>query len=590
MDAVIHAQNGQEVSARRIAGFCSLFGLALFVAAWMNVLPIALLGRFMSEDGVLSSEKLIQFAAGQRWFGGGLFVAGALAWAYPLGPAILLRPIFMCRPLVFGSALFAAGIGIAAWSYWGLFDGIPHVTDAISHLFQAKILVSGHWYAELPPCPLAFFQHHVMMTTDGKWFTKYSPGHPLLLAAGLRMGDAAIFTIAAHAALLIATYGTARQFFDERVARVTALAMLFSPLSILLAGSLMSHTPFLAAFMLGGWAIASSMKSRPFVWATAAGLAFGWSFLIRPHEFLISAAAIACGALAARPAMIPAILRKSVPLALGLLPYLAIQAAWNHHLYGRAWALGYGFTGDASLFPMFQSTFGLHEGFGWAEALRLSIHRLVRFEQVLLGWPVSLPFLLFALWAARDPRVRFLVAACAMHAGVYFFYDYLGHEYEARYYFNLLPALFALMTFGIARWVGASLARLMAAVLLSAAGCIHAVAAYWPNALLPVYHGGYEQTTRCLHERALRELPEHSMVLIDSGTPENRFRYSAGFLFNDPALTGRVIYARAEHAEAVECLLQAFSKRAVFSYIAESNQWCEGRFDRLSLSSPGDSE
>lgn len=590
MDSAVHAQGRHEASARRVAGFCALFGLALFAAAWMNMLPLASLGRLFSEDGILSSEKVVQFAAGQRWFGGGLFLAGALAWAYPAGPALFLHVLFTCRPLVFGSALFAAGIGVAAWSYWGIFDGIPHVTDAISHVFQAKILAAGRWYAELPSCPLAFFQHHVMMTTDGKWFTKYSPGHPILLAAGLRMGEAAVFPISAQAALLIATYGTARRFFDEWVARAIALAMLFSPLSILLAGSLMSHTPFLAAFMMGCWAMAAALKSRATAWAMAAGFAFGWSFLIRPHEFLISAAAIACGALAARPAMIAAVLRVSVPMAAGFLPCLAIQAAWNYHLYGRAWALGYGFTGDASLFPMFQSTFGLHEGFGWAEAFRLSIHRLVRFEQVLLGWPFTLPLLFFVLFAAWDPRVRFLAAACAVHATVYFFYDYLGHEFEARYFYNLTPPLFALLVFGVARWVGLSPARRMAAVLVAAAGCAHAVGAYWPHGLLPIYHGDYEQATRCLHERALRELPDGSLVLIDSGTPETRFRYSAGFLFNDAALTGRVIYARAEHPEAAGCLRQAFPERVIFRYTAEADRWCEGQFERLSINPPADSE
>lgn len=590
METHVHAHSGEASSARRGAAVCALAGLALFAAAWVEALPLALLGRLLSEDGILSPQKVAQLAAGQRWFGAGLFLTGALVWVYPMCPALCMRPLFRSSPLAFGSGLIAAGIGVAAWSYWGLFDGIPHVTDAISHLFQAKILASGHWHAELPPCPLAFFQHHVMMTTDGKWFTKYSPGHPILLAAGLRAGEAALFAIAAHAALLAATYGTARRFFDERVARAATLALLFSPLSVLLAGSLMSHTTFLAAFMLGCWALAAAFTARPVAWATAAGFAFGWSFLIRPHEFLISAAAVALGALAARPAMIAALLRMAVPLALGFMPCLAIQAAWNHHLYGRAWALGYGFTGDTSLFPMFQSTFGLHEGFGWAEAFRLSIHRLLRFEQAALGWPVTLPLLVMALPAVRDPRVRFLAAACAVHAGVYFFYDYLGHEYEARYYFNLLPPLFALMGFGFVRWIGASAARRTAALIVAAAGCLHAVGAYWPRALLPVYHGDYEQATRCLHARALAEVPGSSLILIDSGTPETRFRYSAGFLFNDPGLTGPVIYARAEYGDSVDCLVQAFPRRTVYRYVADPGRWCDGQLVPLLLNPPVDSE
>ncbi len=573
--------NDTEARATRIgAGVCAGIGILAVVAARMQALPLAALGRMLSGDGQLSAEKLHQFSAGQQVFGAALAVAGLLAI---VSPALIQRTrelLFHSSRAAFLTALLVWGAASALATYWIVFDGIPHVTDAISHLFQARILAGGQWAAVAPECPLAFFQPHVMMTTDGAWFTKYTPGHPLLLAAGLRVGSEFALPLAAHLLLLVSTYGLARRFFDDPVARATALLLACSPLNILLAGSLMSHTTFLAMFLAGGWALSASALGRaPVINATIAGFAFGVSLLIRPHEFLISAAAVGLGLLVARPASIPDLLRRAPAMLLGLLPCLLLQAIWNIEIYGRALALGYGFTGDRSLFPMFQSTFGLHAGFGWPEAARLTLHRLIRFEQAALGWPVTLPLLLLAAPALRDPRVRFLAAAAAVHAAVYFFYDYLGHEYEARYLFNTLPVILAILVFGIARWSVGAPARRAAVFIVAIAGFAHAAGAYAPHALRPIYGPDYEQANRCLHERASTELPERSLVLIACDTPATRFRYSAGFLFNDPQLTGRVVYARAGGRDLEACLARAFPDRALFRYLADEDDWCQGVFE-----------
>jgi hypothetical protein len=576
--------SGPDVRAvRRAAGGCAGAGLALIAASRLGIIPPALIGRAISADGALSPEKIAQFSTGQQVFGAALLALGVLSIAAPGWLDRLRAAIFHTSHAAFAAALLALGAATALASFRFVFDGIPHVTDAISHLFQARILAEGRWFADLPECPLAFFQHHIMMTTDGKWFTKYSPGHPVLLAIGLRFGAPFALPLAAHLLLLLSAYGLARAFFAENIARAASLLLAVSPLNILLGGSLMSHTTFLAAFLSGAWAMAATMR-RPAHsgLSVAAGFAFGWSLLIRPHEFLISAAAVGVGLLISRPSSIPLLFRRIPLLALGALPCLALQAIWNHELYGRAWALGYGFTGDRSLFPMFQSTFGLHDGFGWPEAARLTLHRLVRFEQALLGWPVTLPLLLLALPGARDPRIRFLAAACAVHAAVYFFYDYLGHEYEARYFFNILPPVLALMVQGIARGTSGRPARRAVVLIAAAAGLAHAAGAYAPIGLAPMYGPDYEHTNRCLHERARRELPDQSLVLIESDTPETRFRYSSGFLFNDPALTGRVVYARAGDADLEACIASAFPDRTLFRYVADAADWCNGRFVPLS--------
>lgn len=555
------------------------FGMTLFLAACADWVLLAWVARFVSEDGQLSQERWLLFASGQRWFGGALAILGLCNALLTRFLSWMMYPLKACSPRQFAIALFVTGLFTAAWSYWGLFGGIPHVTDAISHLFQAKIFAAGAWYAAAPPCPLAFFQHHVMITAEGKWFTKYTPGHSLLLAAGLILHDPGLFVLVAHALLLVAVFSVGYTFFDDGRARWIALGVLFSPLSILLSGSLMSHTTFLCSFLLGIWALVRYLKREKVGWAIAAGFLFGWSFLIRPHEFFISSFALAIGAMVSNPRwIIPWIFRASPWIAIGFLPCMGMLAIWNLNVYGRPWALGYGFTADTTLFPMFQASFGFREGFGWKEAFRLTLHRLIRFDQVLLGWPVTLPFLLICLAALSDARMRFLGAVAITHIGVYFFYDYLGHEFESRYYFNLVPVTLAMLVAGIRRWVGQSSKRRTVVALISLASCVHSIGNYWPRAIFPAYSDDYEQATRCLHDRARAEISTPAVVLIDGDSPETAFRYSSGFIFNDIRLTGPIVYARGEYPEPVDCLRLVFPDRVFYRYVAPADRWCAGRF------------
>ncbi|MCS6771389.1 MAG: glycosyltransferase family 39 protein [Kiritimatiellae bacterium] len=567
-------------------------GVILLILWQVGIYPLALAGRLLSADHELSAETVARMATGQVWAALALVATGltALFRRGIVSPRTMMGAPRVSAP-AFLALLMLGGALSAAISFHVLFDSIPHVTDAISHFFQAKIFAGGELVAAAPPCPLAFFQHHVLITNDGKWFTKYPPGHALLLAIGQLLGYSNAALLLAHLLVLVASYFLARSFFTESVARATAAAFAVSPLAILLAGSMMSHTTFLASFLTGSWALVSAlhMPRAPFL-NVLAGFAYGLSFLIRPHEFLISAAAVATGLLLSAPRAVLEILRSSRHLLMGFLPAFVAILLWNQKAYGHWAAIGYGFTTDQSLFPMFQSRFGVGEHFKLADAAQLSLHRLIRFDQALLGWPLTLPLLGFAFLRVMDRRVRFLVIATAVHVGVYFFYDYLGHEYEARYYYNLAPVMLVLLAFGLREWAGASPARRFVVLAVVVASFAHAVGAYWPQVVFRNYGPDYEQANRCLHERALRELPPSSLVLIDSGAPEIRFRYSSGFLFNDPALTGRVIYARGEYLDLVPCLVRAFADRRFYRYVADPNDWCNGRFVPVEVSPPAGSE
>src|SRR4030066_227381 len=64
-----------------------------------------------------------------------------------------------------------------------VFERVPHVNDEIAYLFQAKLFQSGRLYASTP-CGREFFDFpHII--NNGKWYSIYPPGFPLLLVLGL---------------------------------------------------------------------------------------------------------------------------------------------------------------------------------------------------------------------------------------------------------------------------------------------------------------------------------------------------------------------------------------------------------------------
>jgi hypothetical protein len=162
-------------------------GLSLLALSFARLFPMIEIARAISQDGALSET----FASGlvhSQWTLAICLIAVAAVWHVGAGPlARTLNRVEALPSRVFFGAIGGLAFATALVLQQGLFDGIPHVTDATSHWFQARIFASGHVYAAVPPCPDHFFQHHVVMTADGKWFTKYTPGHALLLAMGMAL-------------------------------------------------------------------------------------------------------------------------------------------------------------------------------------------------------------------------------------------------------------------------------------------------------------------------------------------------------------------------------------------------------------------
>jgi hypothetical protein len=541
--------------------------LALVALCACGVYPATLAARALSADGVLSDTMLALLRRSQQTLAFTLLVLAPLAFA----ASRLDR--FVDRALRGGSARMAT-IALASIAFGAtylvqsiLFGNIPHVTDATSHILQAKIFVEGRLWAPLPPCPEAFHQFNVFMTRAGRWFTIYPPGHALTLLIPLKLGLLHVAGPAAMACTVIALIALARRFFSEASARAIGLLTALSPLLLLLGGSYMSHTTALA-YIASGFALLASGLSAPRRTGTLAtsGFLLGMAAITRPQDAMLvapaAALALAFSFKATGERWLPAIL----PFAAGLVPPLAMQLFWNARMFGSPLAFTYGHATEELVAPIIHVYYGLSADFPLPRAISQTIWQLLRFNQALLGWPAALPLMALAL-LAPDRRQAVCWVGFLWSVAFFFPYFYYGHEYEARFYAVAAPFAIALAVMGLrvcARKLGLGVTALAAAAFM-----LYAAAYYWPGYIAPRYGHDYEDASPALVQAAeAAETP--ALVLIDT-RGDKGFRYTTAFYLNDPLLEQPVIFAR-DTGQSVECLRSAFPMRKFYRFDDASEQ------------------
>jgi hypothetical protein len=88
-------------------------------------------------------------------------------------------------------ALILFAFAVALHVSVDVLERLPHVQDSLTHLFQAQTLAGG---LTAPAPPLAgpdespHFRQEFLLVRDGRWFGKYPPGYPALLAVGVAAG------------------------------------------------------------------------------------------------------------------------------------------------------------------------------------------------------------------------------------------------------------------------------------------------------------------------------------------------------------------------------------------------------------------
>ncbi|HEX2185918.1 MAG TPA: glycosyltransferase family 39 protein, partial [Chloroflexota bacterium] len=284
----------------------------------------------------------------------------------------------------------------AAWVATAVFDRVPHVEDELAYLFQARTIASGRLLADAPAQP-EFFDAPFLLIRDGKWFGKYTPGYPMVLALGARVGQPWLVNPVFGALSVGLVYLAGRRLYGAPTGLLAAALMTISPFFLLQSGSWMSHVVCLFWALL--FLLLFEMASRGSeVAALFAGMALGILFLSRPLTAVAIAVPYTLWAgidILRSPRRLPPYL----PVLMGFLPFGASLPAYNYLTTGDPLRSAY-----ELYWPFDKVGFGPGAGpdgghtlaIGWLTT-RQNLELLANY---LFGWPGRLSLAPAALAAA----------------------------------------------------------------------------------------------------------------------------------------------------------------------------------------------
>ncbi|MBI1281051.1 MAG: hypothetical protein GC179_23195 [Anaerolineaceae bacterium] len=163
-----------------------------------------------------------------------------------------------------------------------VFEHVPHLEDEVAYLFEAKLLASGHSVIPSPTPARPFWQPFVV-DLGGKRFGKYPLGWPGTLAIGVAAGQPWLVNALLGALTVALVYRLGSEVFNVDTGMIAAALTAFSPMALLLNGTLMGHTAALFSSMLFIYAYWRIERGKYRLrWGIVAGLALGMTLINRP--------------------------------------------------------------------------------------------------------------------------------------------------------------------------------------------------------------------------------------------------------------------------------------------------------------------
>ena len=466
-------------------------------------------------------------------------------------------------------ALAVATLAIAGYVAYAILERMPHVQDSVAYLFQAKVFARGQLWAPLPARP-EFFEHEFLIQRDGRWFAKYPPGFPAILALGVIVGAPWLVNPVCAALSIVLVFLIGRRLAGTPTGLIAAALAVTSPFLIFLSGSFMSHPAGLLMALLFAWLF---LRREHPASALGAGIALGIGLLVRPWTMAAIAAPFGIVALAELARERERALRRYSPLLVGLLPFVAAWFGYNAALTGdplrTTMELGWSF--DRVGFGPDRGPFGFWPGDGLANTSR----NLGLLLKHLFGWPwlatlffVTLPFV-----SGRDRRGDELLLASFVSLVLgYLVWWADGVMYGPRFLYEGIGLLFVLSARGVvelaslarqalvdlgvraSRPVGTTLAAAVLALLVA-----FNVGIYLPPQLAS--HRGYNFVNRSSLDAVESAGLRRAIVFTDSGESFAWWWYGMVFSANSPFLDSDVVFARDLGPERNAELIAQFPDR-----------------------------
>ncbi len=320
--------------------------------------------------------------------------------------------------------------------------GYPLASDEFSYIFQSEIIATGRIYADAPPSPESLTGDNIV-ANNGKWYSKYTIGWPLLLALGQLIHIPFLINALLASGSLLLLYLMAKQIFGKTAGVLAIIITLFSPYFLLQAASFYLHTSSGFFVLLLVYSVMQLMDEKKLLYSIIAGFSICMILLIRPVD-----AAIICIGIV--PWLIFLILKsdkradtilKMIPIPMGFILGIALLMFVN-----------YAQNNNPFLFSFVQHSSSEKWGFGCFGHTPVKGLWNVTFSCLRMGFWVT-PFILTAsimsFLSKKVEPVFLSIIAIGFPAFYFFYYGLGGVEFGARYYFPAFVLLIPLAAGGI---------------------------------------------------------------------------------------------------------------------------------------------
>ncbi len=336
----------------------------------------------------------------------------------------------------------------------------PHLGDEVSYLYHARYLATGVLTMPLPSA-LDAFNLDLFDYDNARWYAAPPQGWPLILAIGVWFKAPWLVNPLLSGLCVVLTYLLARELYDRRTGRLSALLLAVSPWYAFVGMSFMTHTASLTFALAAAVAVVWARKTGRIHWALLSGLATGVVGMIRPLEGAIIGGLLGLWIIGVggKRLKVPAI------------------AAW---IFGCLIVGGFIFqynktlTGSPTKFPIMvwadrfmglnsnAMGFGADRGAGWAldpfpghsplDAIINSNLNITVINTELFGWGVGsllLMTMLFFSLKMRNSDYLMLALIAAIFVAHFFYWYSGGPDFAARYWFMMIVPLVVLSVRGL---------------------------------------------------------------------------------------------------------------------------------------------
>lgn len=335
-----------------------------------------------------------------------------------------------------------------------IYEGIPHIEDEITYVWQARLAAAGKMTIDSPACPSCFLEPFVI-DLNGNRFGKYPPGWPAMLSLGIRLGVRNFVNPFLSALFVWWNYLLVKKLLNPEAGLLASLLTISSPFFLMNSATLLAHpwSLLLAVVFVHAWLDTLSLDSKVPKWMTGMTAVFSLGLLILTRP--LTAVGICFPFLAHGIIVLvtgSALQKKNIALiGFGTLIFSVLYLLWQFQVTGDFLQNPYvlywpydkiGFGPDVGLHP---------DGHQLKYALINTRFSLRVGMSDLFGWPmISWIFLPFGLLAIRKKPQAQLASSVIFSLVVFYALYWIGSWlYGPRYYFEGFFSLTILSAAGV---------------------------------------------------------------------------------------------------------------------------------------------